>query len=356
MDEARMTTETKLQYKRKAMTTDNVYKLTEKQGVDDQSSYQTLFKRYPWLIRTNTSPNYYTSQDGHSLQDNSTIVFVHHNKAGGQTIKSCLFNMTRRMRIDRPRKASYKDFVEIFNYLKLSGIPKRKFYEGGYAFGLCDRLSSPCSYFTVLRDPYERMVSHYLYCKVFYRDQICRIRANGSNHVTVVEWATLIGSMFFKQLFNDVDLCSRVYVKAVHKYMVGLFPGPRGDEDLCWKIHQVYVNFMLSQHEKDLLLRYFLDNMENWFTVIGIVDEMDITLDLLQTAYQVPFSDTCKENEHVQTINSMAVNDTVSKERQALVDELQDDPDVALALHYDLELYKEAVYIFQQQKLQVTSL
>ena len=98
--------------------------------------------------------------------------------------------------------------------------------------------------------------------------------------------------------------------------------------------------------QRSALLNYFIDNLEDWFAVIGITEEFDISLQAFEKVYKLPFAKLYQGAK-----NTGKMKKKVEKSQlEALKRELETSPVAMEALHEDLMLYAKAREIFEQQK------
>ena len=166
----------------------------------------------------NCLPNYFIRADesDKSKYRRGTVGFLHHLKSGGTTIHSCLRKLlsapytwngkTVKRRLDQ---VFIQDFVWM-SWKKLNERSRLPYhFLGGFAvMGLCDhfqidRTPPPCSYFTVLRDPIDRAVATYFYCKVKPEDRLCATNKLKATQSNITEWALHQRSFLFTQLTVD---------------------------------------------------------------------------------------------------------------------------------------------------------
>ena len=78
---------------------------------------------------------------------------------------------------------------------------------GDYTMGLCNVLPStrPCAYYTMLREPRERLASSYLHCKYEPDDQLCMSHVLQARNATFPEWVRHQGNYLFRQLMFDLS-------------------------------------------------------------------------------------------------------------------------------------------------------
>ncbi|XP_072029017.1 uncharacterized protein [Amphiura filiformis] len=325
-----------------------------------------------WPIRRNFRPNFYLTNSSSLLNlsnrtslaaENDVIIYMHHNKAAGSTTKDCIgkvaFSTGRHL-------GPVQDSMGRLNVHNLIGrFPDFKHEHnilmGGYAFGLCDEFNASCSYFTILREPYERTISSYSYCRRARSDQLCS--ALNAGKVSLREWALHQGSFLFRQLLFDPIFCRHFYdhtafsnlSKIPHEFArskAGFTGAP------CWFRQKVVFHHAFNQTQMDNVLQYALQNLENWFTVIGLVQEYDLSLAMLQEAYGLPFHTRCSgqkinvsDYKNMQTDSAKRnTNGTRTDIVNENIRELMSDPEVRQVLEADVQLYERALEIFDQQK------
>ncbi len=104
-----------------------------------------------------------SGQRNSNRKENLTIIFLHIPKAAGITIYSILKNQYapgETYQIDGNRTPeSIKEFLN----LPAEKKKKIRILQGHMSFGLHRQFSGETTYFTLLRDPLERIISHYYY-------------------------------------------------------------------------------------------------------------------------------------------------------------------------------------------------
>ncbi|XP_063952222.1 uncharacterized protein LOC129257977 [Lytechinus pictus] len=290
-----------------------------------------------------------------SSYSEGNIIFLHHNKAGGISIRKCMQAVGPESGLNVSRNVfSYRYTAREFDYWKHAARTKQRMgLYGGYSFGVCDVITDgrPCSYFTMIRDPYDRAVSAYLYCsKNASKDQLCT--ALRASEVSVVDWAIHHGSFFFRQLVFNPAVCNGSYDNSPYLGNFDDFPHKFASDVIpCWFKHKVLLQRMLSEKERLDLLKHVHDNLENYFAVIGLLDNFDLTMGMLQHVYHVPFRDRCADTHKNQgrfrkRRQKIEADLLVAKLKR----ELLADPRVNASLHADLVLYEKAKQIFNRQK------
>ena len=123
----------------------------------------------------------------------SALVFIHIFKAGGSTVKSVV-SMAATL------GGWYTSIAPSeMGWASYSAEPREtasmpRFIAGAYGMGHCELTERPCLYFTVLRDPFQRMVSEYDYFCVKGNEQRkewnAEWKAQGACGASLVDWAS----------------------------------------------------------------------------------------------------------------------------------------------------------------------
>nr|XP_006819229.1 PREDICTED: uncharacterized protein LOC100369673 isoform X2 [Saccoglossus kowalevskii] len=311
--------------------------------------------RFPWLVRKNYLPNFYTKRNAsrHSKQlyQDAYIAFVHNQKSGGSTLKMCMKNMAPSIGADDPFIICDVNAGNYYQSMDTATVRVfHKFYAGGHTFRQCDYTTHACSYITILRDPFERAISSYEYCKV--RNELhCQIR--DATKVSLREWAKFQGSFFFRQLIYNPEYCTDKFDGAIDALRVkkGIPEAPR--QIPCWYRNELMLSHAMTTVDKANVLDYVLENLEDWFAMIGINSEYDITLQLLEGAYQLPFSQCSGQELNYNPYIAEGEIRTHKQRNEIVADlrkQLYSDPEVFDALYYDLKIYQKAQEIFLEQK------
>jgi hypothetical protein len=171
------------------------------------------------------------------------IIFLHIPKAAGTTLNGIINQQYTRDTIFNLKGINDKDN---FDKLCASKKDKIRILRGHMAFGLHNFLSYPCTYFTLLRNPIERVISHYYY-----------IRNNPHYKRHKIAQAKSIEDYLMSQeeKFNDL---SNLQTKLLC-----------GTSQVNW-----------SNEIEVLEMAKF--NLENYFAVVGITEKFDETMLILQ--------------------------------------------------------------------------
>ncbi|XP_077866771.1 uncharacterized protein LOC144355255 [Saccoglossus kowalevskii] len=288
-------------------------------------------------------PNFYTSRDYQNDRRwppddhyrNGSIVYLHHHKAAGSTVRTCISNMKPSISL---KTVSHESYSQIFQSLKSNDSFVFDMYVGGYTYGICDYISNrrPCSYFTVLRHPFDRVISAYEYCKRYTQDHICW--GKSAKTMSLKDWVNFHSSFFFYQLLFQSEFCENkgYYVARQLSNSGRLLP--------CWYVQRLIIDSKTSNDVKTFLLDYILDHLEQMFAVIGLVEQFETSLRLLEDVYDLPFV----------WCHSMKLKDSSLEDKRSTVwtmkRQLETDLEITNILYYDLEIYKRSQKIFEKQK------
>ena len=331
-----------------------------------QSVLPTISSNLPWSIRRiHHLPNFYTQANDTKPYRDSVIVYLHHNKAAGTTTKKCLSSIasSKKRKMGTLLSSQGRMVIERSKASPPQRFRSAQIFMGGYAFGICNQVTQKyCSYFTILRDPYERLISSYSYCKRARTDQICS--ALGANDVSITEWAQHQGSFLFQQLVFDPLFCTTHFLhnknlSSLEGIPHSIIGANRIHSAPCWFRQKVVMHHVLNDSQSEALLNYCLENLENWFSMIGLVEEYDTSLTLLEDVYKLPFKKcaTRKAKNKSNYLNLNVPNETetnvipANETLKQLKLQLQRDPVVTKALAADIQLYERGKEIFEKQKM-----
>ena len=283
-------------------------------------------------------PNYFLDGNGEARSDEystSHVVFLHNLKSGGTTMKGILSHIADVENLSqiliRPPPATRKQCTQLSRDKSIS--KDRLIIDGSGTFGICDVLQvRACSYFTVIRNPIERLISKFFFCQQNRSNCRTEFTQNG----TIVEAAKEEGSPFFQQLLAHSSSCETPF-ENIDQYIDQFRKAGKwvnGPDDKEVTIQRLAI------------LNYFLDNLVNWFAVIGITEEYDATVKALEAVYKLPFTKYYKQPKNSGTIRS----EIEESEMAALRSELENSPVVQEALYEDMKLYAKAKEIFERQK------
>ncbi|PIK45238.1 hypothetical protein BSL78_17908 [Apostichopus japonicus] len=207
---------------------------------------------------------------------------------------------------------------------------------GGASLGVCESFSSRrCSYFTIVREPYDRMISHYFFCKEGGESSI------SCDNKTIEEFAIDAGSIFFAQLALTVDCRCENNCNDLSKQP--------------WHCSNDYKTYYANAEHKEEMLQYLVQHLDKYFAVIGLTEEYEVTLNLLQHTFGLPFHDRCHETR--QNAGSYGTQDKreLDEKKTEALKAMQASQRVKEILHPDVVLYERAKEIYNIQKTKLFS-
>jgi hypothetical protein len=227
----------------------------------------------------NCLPNYFLKlQPGSETRYQSgTAVLIHHQKSAGTALRKCLKDLVGAPdRLNHITGAKFigsmhTDYVLLWKHL-LSERTRNsyQYMEGPNVMGICDMVPSkrPCSYYLLLRDPIDRAVSAYLYCKVERDDLLCASNQADASTVDIKKWVIHQRSFLFAQLTFDVQYCN------MSRLQQQQLP--------CWYRQRI---LMEEQASIDQQLEFLLSDLVDRFSVIGMIDDYEESLAMFKKVY-----------------------------------------------------------------------
>lgn len=315
---------------------------------------------FPWDVKPNRFlPNYYTyaryiNVTEKMLYRRGNIVYVHVPKSGGTTMGKCFTAAVKKLKRYQPNyygPIGENGIDAVLKNHKKSNSTKAAIFSGEYAFGLCEKLSAskPCSYFLMLREPYSRLVSSYLFCKRHSNDGNKFFCALNVNNMTIVEWALLQRSFLFRQLLMHEDLCTGTYDDEYNfEDLLNIPKGLVKDKIPCWLKLQALIDSTMTKDERMAAAVYLADSLEQWFAGVGILEEMDETLEALNIVYGLPVYPACTRMHANKAPSKNKKSDDALKQRYMA--QLKASPMVKDALYEDVLLYQRVKEITKSQR------
>lgn len=274
----------------------------------------------------NFLPNYFLTNGQDKAYMNVSLSFLHYPKGGGSTIKNCIRNIASKAGKPDPVLVFAKNNVHTKEQILNGELESAELFMGTHAFGLCDYLHPKrCGYFTILRDPYDRMVSHYYFCKDGGE-------SSAPCQHSIEVFALETKSIFFRQLTSAFSTCEQ---------------NPRFKRLCASKVHTYEELLQSNSKNLEMTLNYLERKLVDMFAVVGILEEFETTLGLMQEALGLPFYDECINyyfNNKINKTSNRALERISSKRK------LMENKEVAHVLEADIRLYKKVKEIFQKQK------
>ncbi|KAJ8038625.1 hypothetical protein HOLleu_16095 [Holothuria leucospilota] len=284
-------------------------------------------------VYNNALPNPYVTARNLTDYGKSIMAFMHNPKSGGTTLKDCLLRLTRELQLERPLLVTPGNREEtqrnIFN--GIINPDKYNFMMGGASLGICESFSSrKCSYFTIVREPYDRMISHYFFCKDGGESSI------PCENKSIEEFTLTAGSIFFAQLALGVTCHCDNNCDDISKQP--------------WHCVYDYPSYYKNIEHKDEFLQFLIQHLDSYFAVIGLTEEYDTTLTILQSTFGVPFHNSCSGvQSNAGKYGSKGTTNSDERKLEAKRRMLASEA-VRRTLYPDVMLYERAKQIFQMQK------
>ncbi|KAJ8030647.1 hypothetical protein HOLleu_27117 [Holothuria leucospilota] len=290
---------------------------------------------FPIVHLRNYLPNAYLYPQLAKPYNTSVLTFLHNPKSGGTSVRDCMLGLYRAMEKDRPVVVATNTVSGEKEKLLNHVTQTNDYYMGDAALGICDTFEDrPCSYFTVVREPYERMVSHYYFCK-----------SGGPGWPpcdnTLEEFTMSLCSLFFRQL------TVQVFCKEDNQ-----------NPSSPWKCDRMPVSIdhlPEDQQQRAAILDYFLANVDKMFAVIGLTEEFETSLKLFENTFGEPFYGLCNEkHSNAGSYKNVTDTDDTKADRERITAEakerLMNNEQIRQCLHEDVQLYNKMYEIFQKQK------
>jgi len=179
-----------------------------------------------------------------------SLLFLHIPKTAGTTLNYIIrqnYHASEIFALGENTQASIREFVA----LDEANRHKIRLLQGHMAYGLHSYMAPPTTYFTILRDPVERIISYYYFVR--------RI----SHH-------------YLHDFVVDNDLSLLEYLDSRQSIMMDNFQ--------TRLVSGVWDRFPFGECPDDIL-EQAKDNLRKHFAVVGLTEKFDETLLLLKTAF-----------------------------------------------------------------------
>lgn len=284
-------------------------------------------------------------------------IFTHLQKCGGTTVKNILHDYwgPKFTIYDSAQWKQGEAFTESFAST-LASEAGWTIAAGGYpealrrttAVGADDK----CQWFTVFRHPVSRMVSAYYYCREDPTDQLCASHFTLSTLVDLATFAKHWGNFAVRQFalslmsFDDVtDYLLSPEGGGLTKEKVLPIPG--------WYMLKLYLDDQDGAGYGDIpdaamyeMLRPVQELIRDRYAVVGILEQFNTTLSLLDAALDMPGLDWHKAFERRGKEN---VDARFERQKQEAIVEALTDSEIKKYIRLDLLLYEHAVDVFRDQ-------
>ncbi|KAJ8050852.1 hypothetical protein HOLleu_04210 [Holothuria leucospilota] len=285
----------------------------------------------------NNLPNYFLEEESRKEYKNAIINFWHIQKTGGSTLRQCLFGMYEKLRIPKP----FGGMVMCGNILKL--LKKGKFLKGKtyspvvlghYSLGMCDLireeiLDRKCSAFTIFRDPYDRVVSHYFYNRA--RAPVNR-KLKSALKLPITDWLKKFGTVTWRSFFKNWKI-----ERNEHGMKCSSIPNNQSTRGFSWP-------------EDDFFINDIVNNLEKHLSFVGLLEDLPTTYKMLQEIYNLPFYDMCLDmykNDGLYDGVTASAKKELKRESKRL---LMEDKEIQKLMKFDMLLYEKGKEIFAAQK------
>ncbi|XP_071849007.1 uncharacterized protein [Apostichopus japonicus] len=286
-------------------------------------------------------PNYFLYPEQRQYYSDAIINFWHVQKSGGTSIESCMGKMYKKNG-DSEFDIHYTGGCRTqLDMLSKKGVfvssSTRPILRGHNTLGLCDFIhdkitTRKCSTFAIFREPYDRVVSRY-----FFSRDIAR-KHNHSNRISkkatllsITDWVKYLGSVTKQALTNRYEITERA----------------SGERSCRLLGNRKLLTEMLDEKS---VVDGVLEHLDRYLSVVGLQDELQTTLKMLQKAYNLTFTESCGD-VHVlrgsyEGLNISAQNQLKAEAKRALLE----DKDVGRLMRFDVRLYNRVKEIFYAQK------
>jgi hypothetical protein len=250
-----------------------------------------------------------TAQKRRNAGKEGTVIFIHIPKTAGTTMNQIIERQYKPNAIFTINSKRMKSSIDRLKRLDRVSKSKIKLLRGHMSFGLHEFFFKPCTYITILRDPIDRIISHYYFV------------LNNPNHYLhnqVKSRNMSLKDYVSSGISTELD---NAQTRSLSGYLSG---SQNVDGD---------IGFGECSAE---MLNKAKDNLKEYFSVIGLVDKFDETLIQLQKVF----------DWKLLFYNKMRV----SKKRPAS-QELSKDVLRSIEKYneLDIDLYSYAKDIFQEQ-------
>ena len=246
-------------------------------------------------------------------------VLLYQHEWGGYGCRDCVKLLAQAAGLPIPDSPLTTAYRQEWDKSTVKRKQRYKILYGSLSFGVCEKILKPCNYFVMMPHPIDRILQVYHYCKQGYNrtTNFCHFDKLNFTNLTLSQFIRNQGSGFFKKLLYYSRHCRLV-----------------GDDEVCLKD----AAFSFSSIERQVLLNHILDNLHKWFSVVGLVNRYNESMELFEYVYKQNFT-SCPLPEF----------EDKSEDYIALYKRIEKDKLAMKYLHADIAIYNRLEEIFQQQ-------
>ena len=219
------------------------------------------------------------------------------------------------------------------------GLHKKEKFQalhGSLSFGVCEEMQHSCSYFAIVPHPLDRILKVFHTCQKNKSDPVCHFSNTNSTSTDLRSFIHSQGNSLFQKLLYHSLHCKLIE-----------------DDEVC--LEDLKSTFIVSPAERTAYLKYIIQHLEEWFSVIGLVDRFQDSLTLVDFLHGLDVSQCVRQQMDIGAYPS-AVDDMhdvliEGMPYYQLKKHLLNDPFVQKTLAADLTIYDKLNEIFDKQWL-----
>ncbi len=292
-------------------------------------------------------------------------VFMYQHEPGAYFVRECIRMVAKDKNLlipSVPLNAAYRSSWDMMDKKKKNSF---QILYGGLSFGVCEGISSPCTYFSLIEHPLDRILTVYSLCQSNVGGTYCHYNSLNVSSMTLEEFVKTQGSNLFQKLLYYSRHCKLV-----------------GEDEIC--LPDIKTSFVLTDVEKKLNLENIINNVEKWFGIVGLGDHLEESLQLFERVlghnftscfkrasdsmklllrHVLPLQVQCKHATEGSDLINLCLNQSYSvlqKDNQsegslhdrdfmALKDSLLADEKIIQYLQPDLTIYNKLKEVFHKQ-------
>ena len=204
----------------------------------------------------------------------------------------------------------------------------------------------------MVKHPIDRILTVYNVCQKNVSSVLCHFNKLNVQNMTLQQFIKVQGSSFFRKLLYYSKHCKLV-----------------GHDEIC--LPDTKTSFVLTTRERRIYLENILENLEKWFSVVGLEEYFEDSLLLFESISGLNYTDCGRPKKRKELVNtdtllwpvvSNSGRNTLRGLRnmkelhqmqnvtfKALREKLMQDPLVSKWLSADLAIYSKLEELFQKQ-------